>query len=85
MEALADDEVVDGPVYVTINVLDINNNAPYFNQSEYTAVVRENNPAGEFYKRETPPMQNYQWHSGSRYIVYSGHRTVSMDVQVVHT
>lgn len=46
VEALADDEVVDGPVYVTINVLDVNNNAPYFNQSDYTAVVRENSPAG---------------------------------------
>ncbi|XP_054477494.1 cadherin-17 [Anoplopoma fimbria] len=46
VEALADEEVVEGPVYVTINVLDINNNAPVFNQSEYTAVVRENNPAG---------------------------------------
>ncbi|XP_049902789.1 cadherin-17 [Epinephelus moara] len=46
VEALADDEVVDGPVYVTINVLDVNNNAPYFNQSDYTALVRENNPAG---------------------------------------
>ncbi|TDH11809.1 hypothetical protein EPR50_G00064980 [Perca flavescens] len=46
VEALAGDEVVDGPVYVTIHVLDINNNAPYFNQSTYTAVVRENNAAG---------------------------------------
>uniref|UniRef100_A0A3Q0RWA7 Cadherin 17, LI cadherin (liver-intestine) n=1 Tax=Amphilophus citrinellus TaxID=61819 RepID=A0A3Q0RWA7_AMPCI len=46
VEALADDEVVDGPIYVTINVLDVNNNAPFFNQSFYTAVVRENSPAG---------------------------------------
>ncbi|XP_075965601.1 cadherin-17 [Anarhichas minor] len=46
VEALADDEVVDGPIHVTINVLDVNNNAPFFNQSAYTAVVRENNPAG---------------------------------------
>ncbi|XP_029307808.1 cadherin-17 [Cottoperca gobio] len=46
VEALADEEVVDGPVYVTINVLDVNNNAPNFNQTDYTAVVRENNPAG---------------------------------------
>ncbi|KAF3839785.1 hypothetical protein F7725_018502, partial [Dissostichus mawsoni] len=44
VEALADEEVVDGPVYVTINVVDVNNNAPYFNQSTYTAVVRENSP-----------------------------------------
>ncbi|XP_042346075.1 LOW QUALITY PROTEIN: cadherin-17 [Plectropomus leopardus] len=46
VEALADDRVVDGPVHVTVNVLDVNNNAPYFNQSDYTALVRENNPAG---------------------------------------
>lgn len=49
VEALADDEVVGDPVYVTINVLDVNNNAPYFNQSSYTAVVRERNPAGVCY------------------------------------
>lgn len=49
VEALADDEVVEGPVHVTINVLDVNNNAPFFNQSVYTAVVRENNPAGVYY------------------------------------
>ncbi|XP_041845193.1 cadherin-17 [Melanotaenia boesemani] len=46
VEALADGVVVDGPVYVTINVLDVNNNAPTFNQSSYTTLVRENNPAG---------------------------------------
>ncbi|KAM8869376.1 cadherin-17 [Spinachia spinachia] len=46
VEALQDDEVVEGPVYVTLNVLDVNNNAPFFNQSAYTAVVRENHPAG---------------------------------------
>ncbi|XP_061811044.1 cadherin-17 [Nerophis lumbriciformis] len=46
VEALVDDEVVEGPVYVTINVLDVNNYAPVFNQSYYTAVVRENAPAG---------------------------------------
>ncbi|XP_070691301.1 cadherin-17 [Pempheris klunzingeri] len=46
VEALADDEVVDGPIYVTINVLDVNNNAPFFNQSVYIAVVRENSHAG---------------------------------------
>ncbi|KAF7669711.1 hypothetical protein LDENG_00147260 [Lucifuga dentata] len=46
VEALVDDEVVEGPVFVTINVLDINNHAPSFNQSDYVAVVRENSPAG---------------------------------------
>ncbi|KAK5862334.1 hypothetical protein PBY51_017742 [Eleginops maclovinus] len=51
VEALEDDEVVDGPVFVTINVLDVNNNAPYFNQSTYTAVVRENNPTGTPFAR----------------------------------
>lgn len=40
------DEVVDGPIYVTVSVLDINNNAPYFNQSVYTAWVREKTPGG---------------------------------------
>lgn len=50
VEALADDTVVDGPIYVTINVLDVNNNAPYFNQSVYTAVVREHSPAGVWYE-----------------------------------
>ncbi|KAM4580822.1 cadherin-17 [Odontesthes bonariensis] len=46
VEALADHEVVDGPVYVTINVLDVNNNAPRFNQSSYPALVQEKSPAG---------------------------------------
>uniref|UniRef100_A0A7N8XZ06 Cadherin 17, LI cadherin (liver-intestine) n=1 Tax=Mastacembelus armatus TaxID=205130 RepID=A0A7N8XZ06_9TELE len=46
VEALADNEVVEGPVNVIINVLDVNNNAPYFNQSDYKALVRENNVAG---------------------------------------
>lgn len=51
VEALEDDSVAEGPIYVTINVLDINNHAPYFNASDYTAVVLENNPAGK--KKET--------------------------------
>uniref|UniRef100_A0A673B2G8 Cadherin domain-containing protein n=1 Tax=Sphaeramia orbicularis TaxID=375764 RepID=A0A673B2G8_9TELE len=46
VEALQEGEVVDGPIYVTINVLDVNNHAPYFNNSDYVATVRENNPAG---------------------------------------
>uniref|UniRef100_H3C6G7 Cadherin domain-containing protein n=1 Tax=Tetraodon nigroviridis TaxID=99883 RepID=H3C6G7_TETNG len=46
IEALAGDQVVDGPVYVTVSVLDINNNPPSFNQSVYTAWVRERTPAG---------------------------------------
>ncbi|KAM9805986.1 cadherin-17 isoform 1-T1 [Syngnathus typhle] len=46
VEALQNNEVVEGPIYVTINVLDINNHAPYFNQTYYTALVRENSPAG---------------------------------------
>ncbi|XP_060937243.1 cadherin-17 [Limanda limanda] len=50
-EALVDDEVVDGPVYVTINVLDINNKAPTFDQSDYTAVVREHSAAGTAFTR----------------------------------
>ncbi|XP_035019448.2 cadherin-17 [Hippoglossus stenolepis] len=51
VEALADDEVVEGPVYVTINVLDINNKAPTFVQSDYTAVVREHSAAGVAFTR----------------------------------
>lgn len=47
VEALANGEVVDGPVAVTINVVDVNNNAPYFNQSSYTATVRERSSSGE--------------------------------------
>lgn len=46
IEALNEDAVVDGPITVIVNVLDINNNAPYFNQSVYTAWVREKSPAG---------------------------------------
>ncbi|XP_017280402.1 cadherin-17 [Kryptolebias marmoratus] len=51
VEALADGEVVDGPVVVTINVLDVNNNAPYFNQSSYTATVREKTASGVVFTR----------------------------------
>ncbi|XP_051813310.1 cadherin-17 [Acanthochromis polyacanthus] len=46
VEPLVEGEIVDGPIYVTINVLDVNNNAPLFNQSSYAAMVRENSPAG---------------------------------------
>lgn len=48
IEALNEDTVVDGPISVIVKVLDINNNAPYFNQSVYTAWVREKSPAGAF-------------------------------------
>nr|XP_054597154.1 cadherin-17 [Nothobranchius furzeri] len=51
VEALADDVVVDGPVIVTINVLDVNNNAPQFNQSRYTATVREKTSSGVAFTR----------------------------------
>ncbi|KAJ0066145.1 hypothetical protein NL108_001380, partial [Boleophthalmus pectinirostris] len=46
VEALEGGSVVEGPIYVTINVLDINNHAPVFDSTEYTAVVLENTPAG---------------------------------------
>ncbi|XP_033836798.1 cadherin-17 isoform X2 [Periophthalmus magnuspinnatus] len=46
VEALEGGSVVEGPIYVTINVLDINNHAPAFNSTEYTAVILENSPAG---------------------------------------
>ena len=55
MEALADGVVVDDPVYVTINVLDINNNAPRFNQSSYPALVKEGGPAGAGFIRGVGP------------------------------
>lgn len=48
IEALDDDVLVEGPITVTVTVLDINNNAPYFNQSVYTAWVRAKNPEGTF-------------------------------------
>lgn len=51
VEALNGDTVVEGPIYVTINVLDINNHAPAFNSSDYTAVVLENSPAGVPFSR----------------------------------
>ncbi|XP_004078163.1 cadherin-17 [Oryzias latipes] len=44
VDAFEGDKQVDEPIFVTINVLDINNNAPYFNQSVYTATVRERSP-----------------------------------------
>ena len=46
MEALVDTEPVEGPFTVTINVLDINNHAPSFNQTDYVAVIREGSVAG---------------------------------------
>ncbi|XP_015260440.1 PREDICTED: cadherin-17 [Cyprinodon variegatus] len=42
VEAVADEDLVDGPILVSINVLDVNNNAPRFNQSIYTATILEN-------------------------------------------
>lgn len=56
VEALVDDEVVEGPIFATIHVLDINNHAPYFNQSYYTALVRENTPAGVHSTSRPPPL-----------------------------
>ncbi|KAM9782826.1 cadherin-17 [Neosynchiropus ocellatus] len=51
VEALADGRVVDGPIFLTINVEDINDHAPYFSQSDYAAVVRESHPAGQPFTR----------------------------------
>ncbi|KAM9852106.1 cadherin-17 [Aulostomus maculatus] len=68
VEALADGEVVEGPIFISINVLDINNKAPYFNQSSYTAVIRENSPAGVPFLRvfaldqDDPSTPNAQLH-----------------------
>ncbi|XP_059922013.1 cadherin-17 [Gadus macrocephalus] len=41
VEALVGSDVVEGPAFVTISVLDINNHAPTFEQSAYAATVRE--------------------------------------------
>lgn len=46
VEALAGTEVVGDPIYVTIDVLDINNNAPYFEQNAYTTEIREHSQPG---------------------------------------
>ncbi|CDQ89481.1 unnamed protein product [Oncorhynchus mykiss] len=46
LEALVGSEPVEGPVIITINVLDVNNHAPSFNQTDYIGIVRERTPAG---------------------------------------
>ncbi|XP_076868810.1 cadherin-17 [Brachyhypopomus gauderio] len=47
IEALSgDDDVLDGPYTVILQVLDINNNPPFFDQSQYSGSVREHMPAG---------------------------------------
>lgn len=42
--------MVDDPISVTINVLDINNNAPYFTENVYTAEIREHSQPGVWYE-----------------------------------
>ncbi|KAF4075931.1 hypothetical protein AMELA_G00224540 [Ameiurus melas] len=39
-------ETVDGPYTVVLLVVDVNNNAPVFNQSLYSGAIREHSPAG---------------------------------------
>ncbi|XP_017309344.1 cadherin-17 [Ictalurus punctatus] len=39
-------ETVDGPYTVVLLVVDVNNNAPVFNQSLYSGTIREHSPAG---------------------------------------
>ncbi|XP_026780075.3 cadherin-17 [Pangasianodon hypophthalmus] len=47
IEALSDeDDIVDGPYTVVLQVVDVNNNAPVFNQSQYSGTIREHSPAG---------------------------------------
>ncbi|XP_048009767.1 cadherin-17 [Megalobrama amblycephala] len=42
----ADGEIVDGPYSVVLQVVDVNNNAPVFSESQYSGSVREHSPAG---------------------------------------
>lgn len=51
VEALEDDTTVLDTITVTITVLDVNNNAPVFNQSSYVAMVRENSFPGVAFTR----------------------------------
>ncbi|KAG5271851.1 hypothetical protein AALO_G00184830 [Alosa alosa] len=46
IEALADDVTVDGPYDVVLTVVDINNNAPTFEQDQYVGEVMEHSTAG---------------------------------------
>ncbi|XP_031643394.1 cadherin-17-like [Oncorhynchus kisutch] len=51
LEALVGSEPVEGPVIITINVLDVNNHAPSFNQTDYIGIVKERTPAGVAFAR----------------------------------
>ncbi|XP_052003519.1 cadherin-17-like [Xyrauchen texanus] len=42
----ADDEIIDGPYSVVLQVVDVNNNPPVFSESQYSGTVREHSPAG---------------------------------------
>ncbi|XP_051577863.1 cadherin-17-like [Myxocyprinus asiaticus] len=42
----ADDEIIDGPYSVVLQVVDVNNNPPVFSESQYIGRVREHSPAG---------------------------------------
>ncbi|KAL0985356.1 hypothetical protein UPYG_G00155880 [Umbra pygmaea] len=46
VEALVGLESVEGPFRIIINVLDINNHAPFFNQTDYVGFVKERTRAG---------------------------------------
>ncbi|XP_036414174.1 cadherin-17 [Colossoma macropomum] len=47
IEALsADDNTLDGPYTVVLQVVDVNNNPPVFTQSQYSGSIREHSPAG---------------------------------------
>lgn len=51
IQALAGSEVVGEPITVTINVLDINNHAPIFEQNVYIATIREHSRPGVWDER----------------------------------
>ncbi|XP_074540100.1 cadherin-17 [Halichoeres trimaculatus] len=89
VEALEDGESVGDSIIVTINVVDVNNNAPYFNQSEYTAMVRENSRAGVTFTRvfaldrDDPQTPNAQLRYSLVSQIPSKHKTLMFQINPV--
>ncbi|XP_054904062.1 cadherin-17 [Poeciliopsis prolifica] len=51
VHSLGDEDAVAESITVTVNVLDVNNNAPRFDQDSYTAVIRERRKADDPFLR----------------------------------